>query len=457
MNFFTEALSKRNSVHKQSHLQVHCEHQRYLLPTLLYLDIHKALTLTPQQRVQPGGQLQGPRCHPRRLVAPHSGLCAARGCPAKLHACRGGARGSSPLGFLGLAPPALPLSYPSASTARHRGPRTVFEKPRERPVGWDGCIRPWSLTVALGSVRHAEEQGGVTAELRGKGGQNRRSGTGVRGLSQPAGRGSRARGTGEGKGGLAPAASGADGGGGIAASGSGRGGVREGWLSRRAEAGPQVSSSAESLTRGPTRSRAPGRGRETWFTLMSGETCTGGTILPVTFAPEAQRGPRRTPQGPGKHWRRRRPPRWAHAPSAARRRRSRPLAAGGSTARAPVRGGVTSPGARLATGSACAVAQAARAGSPERVRPLQALKFSDQVEHKSRPAHHRYKYLKSISPHYKVRNSVLAILPPWAAVRPQPRRGSSRPAAAPGQPRGQPRKGLEALGRESGVRVQNVT
>lgn len=32
-------------------------------------------------------------------------------------------------------------------------------------MGWDGFIRPWSLTVALGSVNHAEEQGGVTAEL----------------------------------------------------------------------------------------------------------------------------------------------------------------------------------------------------------------------------------------------------------------------------------------------------
>lgn len=66
-------------------------------------------------------------------------------------------------------------------------------------MGWDGFIRPWSLTVALGSVNHAEEQGGVTAELRGKGGQDRRSGTGVRGLSQPAGgpgRGGRVRGRG---------------------------------------------------------------------------------------------------------------------------------------------------------------------------------------------------------------------------------------------------------------------
>lgn len=309
-------------------------------------------------------------------------------------------------------------------------------------MGWDGFIRPWSLTVALGSVNHAEEQGGVTAELRGKGGQDRRSGTGVRGLSQPVGgpgRGGRVRG----RGGSHPRRLGPMRGAGENRSlrVGARGGVREGWLSRRAEAGPEVSSSAESLTRGPTRSRAPGRGRETWFTLMSGETCTGGTILPVTFTPEAQRGPRRTLQGPGKHWRRRSSPGWAHAPSAARRRRSLPLAAGGRTARAPVRGGVTSPGARLATGSACAVAQAARAGSPERVRLLQALMFSDQVEHTSRPAHHRYKYFKSISPHYKVRNRVLAILLPWAVPpRPLLQCGPSHAEASPGpqQPQASP-------------------
>lgn len=41
-----------------------------------------------------------------------------------------------------------------------------------------------------------------------------------------------------------------------------------------------------SHTRRAARSRAPSGGREAWFTLMSGETCTGGTILSVTFAPE---------------------------------------------------------------------------------------------------------------------------------------------------------------------------
>lgn len=127
MNFFTDALSKRNSAHKQSHLQVHRERQTYLF----YLDTRKGLTLTPQHRAPPGGQLQGPRCHPGRLAAPHSGLCAARGCPTKLHACRGGAQGSSPLGFLGLAPPALPTLLPGT-----RDPAPSSRSPVSAP--WAG-------------------------------------------------------------------------------------------------------------------------------------------------------------------------------------------------------------------------------------------------------------------------------------------------------------------------------
>lgn len=47
-----------------------------------------------------------------------------------------------------------------------------------------------------------------------------------------------------------------------------------------------VPGSVASHTRRAARSRAPDGGREAWFTLMSGETCTGGTILSVTFAPE---------------------------------------------------------------------------------------------------------------------------------------------------------------------------
>lgn len=124
--------------------------------------------------------------------------------------------------------------------------------------------RPPSLTVALGSVGHAEEQGGIAAELREKGGQRRRGRPSRRGVEGGGGRRRGARGAGDGRGGRARGA----------ASGFGAG----------------VPGSVESHTRGAARSRAPSGGREAWFTLMSGETCTGGTILSVTFAPEEHPG-----------------------------------------------------------------------------------------------------------------------------------------------------------------------
>ena len=49
-------------------------------------------------------------------------------------------------------------------------------------------------------------------------------------------------------------------------------------------------SPAKALTRFAHAERISGGGCEAWFTLMSGETCTGGTILSVTLAPEAQFG-----------------------------------------------------------------------------------------------------------------------------------------------------------------------
>ncbi|XP_063561224.1 myosin light chain 5 isoform X1 [Gorilla gorilla gorilla] len=80
--------------------------------------------------------------------------------------------------------------------------------------------------------------------------------------------------------------------------------------------------------------RALGGGCKAWITLMSGETCTGGTILSLTSAPEAQPadrgGCRTSPQslaGKGGAGR-------THAPSAARERGGpRPLATGRVTAR----------------------------------------------------------------------------------------------------------------------------
>ena len=138
--------------------------------------------------------------------------------------------------------------------------------------------------------------------------------------------------------------------------------MREGWSTRQAGAGPGVSTSAE-VTRGARRSRGPGGGREAWFTLMSGETCTGGTILSVTFAPEAlsdRGGRRKSPENRGDVE--------AHSGKRMRRRQQAgtvpcPLVSKGGTARAPVEGGVTSLGARLAPGCACAVALPSGAGS----------------------------------------------------------------------------------------------
>lgn len=76
--------------------------------------------------------------------------------------------------------------------------RLGLHPPSERtlpgsPDGTAGHERsPRSLTVALGSVGHAEEQGRVAAELRGEGGQRRRGGTGA--PKPPAERGGRRRG-----------------------------------------------------------------------------------------------------------------------------------------------------------------------------------------------------------------------------------------------------------------------
>lgn len=141
----------------------------------------------------------------------------------------------------------------------HRKAEQIPPRPRARPQ---------SLTVARGSVDHTEEQGGVAAELRerlirggGKpdsrdGGRGKR-GDGVAGQRSQEGWGSgrRARVAGRGSWGR---------GAGVAARGVGAAG-RD--------------------TKGP---RALLGGCKAWITLMSGETCTGGTILSLTSAPEAQ-------------------------------------------------------------------------------------------------------------------------------------------------------------------------
>ena len=74
---------------------------------------------------------------------PRTQSSAARCCPANLQpAARGG--------------PALSGLRSGASHAAPLSPRP------------GGRRRPRTLTVALGAVGHAEKQGGVTAELRGK-------------------------------------------------------------------------------------------------------------------------------------------------------------------------------------------------------------------------------------------------------------------------------------------------
>ncbi|XP_059743861.1 myosin light chain 5 isoform X1 [Bos taurus] len=131
-------------------------------------------------------------------------------------------------------------------------------------------------------------------------------------------------------------------------------------------------SPAKALTRFAHAERISGGGCEAWFTLMSGETCTGGTILSVTLAPEAQFGPKRMPQGP-EH----RGDADAEARPGVRMRRPqgegaecRPLAAGGQMARAHAR--VTSSGAarggfRMGSGRAASSRSLQQARSKSRM------------------------------------------------------------------------------------------
>lgn len=206
---------------------------------------------------------------------------------------------------------------------------------------------------------------------------------------------------------------------GVTASGSGRGPLRVGGAASRAEPLPRFAH-AEPLS---------GGGCGAWFTLMSGETCTGGTILSVTLAPEAQFGPERTPQGPEHR----------------------------GDADAEARPGVRTQGDVIRRGARrlrMRSGRAASARSLQQVRPSCPLTFSNHGEHKSRPAHLGYKYLKSVSTLYKVRNRALSCLS-------RPARGSSHTQACPGRgpPRPAPgtnREGARGLDRQSGVRVQSV-
>lgn len=163
-------------------------------------DLHPS-TGSPTQRAVPGSPLPQAPCRLAHIPARSSnnqGLCSSPGSAS-----------TTPFASGRRSRVSLPRPPPLASSAfTPRGllggtaePNRLREAPKA-PTHRRGRRRggPRSLTVALGSVGHAEEQGGVAAELRGKGGQRRRGGTRVRGVSQravDAGGGSWVRGGGD--------------------------------------------------------------------------------------------------------------------------------------------------------------------------------------------------------------------------------------------------------------------
>lgn len=145
--------------------------------------------------------------------------------------------------------------------------------------------------MSLGSIGHAEEQCRVAAELRGGGaGRGSHRGRGVRGTpgcGDVETQGAEARedpgvqGEGEwGRGGTPGCREGVNGDAGSGRSESGAWRARDGRVTD-----PGV---REGTGRSPRGRKGAPSARRAEFTLMSGDTCTGGTILSVTFAPEAQ-------------------------------------------------------------------------------------------------------------------------------------------------------------------------
>lgn len=240
---------------------------------------------------------------------------------------------------------------------------------------------------------------------------------------------------------------------------------------RGAERGPRPPGSH---ARAPTRSRALNGGRETWFTLMSGETCTGGTILSVTLAPEAQAGAEEdagrarkacgvetASRGARMRRRRRAAPRLA-SPGGRRGNGARPLGvrvtslgtqSSGRAARDRLR--VRDSGFKVGLGcgrGCCFCGCTAPAASPR--PPLRPLTLSVWAERKSRPAHRCSKRLTSESRAYKLHRRVRSALRgpsgPGGVGR------SPRSAQARGRPGSAPRTALGGLGRGSGAWVLRV-
>lgn len=155
------------------YLRTACEALTHLPSILLYLDAGQDLTFTPQPSAQPSEQLQGPAV-PRRpypLLPPCcAGLPGLR--PQRCHQPTVSAAPVDPRIRTNSRPASRPRPLPrrlrvssAGFTRRRRGAQAPTRRRGQRRG------RPRSLTVALGSVGHAEEQGGVAAELRGKGGQ----------------------------------------------------------------------------------------------------------------------------------------------------------------------------------------------------------------------------------------------------------------------------------------------
>lgn len=115
MNFFTDALSKRNSVHKQSHLQVHRERQRYLF----YLDMRKGLTLLNREP-HPEGSYRVPAATPG-VLPPLTQVSVLQGAARPNYTPAAATlKGPARSGFWVWRLPPCPLSCPAPGTPHRR-------------------------------------------------------------------------------------------------------------------------------------------------------------------------------------------------------------------------------------------------------------------------------------------------------------------------------------------------